>query len=410
MTLDHLDTIISFVAIITGVSLLVTTLTQAFSALLGLRGTNLRWGIETLLKHGDPQLAEHAKEISEKVLHHSLVSDSAFSGMKVFGTGRWRLASGIRKDELIDVLQALADPAATPAVVPTKAGSPPPAPWQDALRASLDVLDSAEVNRVLQLAPAIRKALPDDTDTAEEIITRLSATAESLTVQINQWFDSVMDRVSQRFALYTRVVTVIFSVVLAFGLHLDTFRMFTQLSTDSDLRGRVLASADALTKKADEVIAGNGGIPPSAYIDAMTHLIAANSELKVLPAPAGFKDDAGARGWLQRELAKAGVADPDQWLVRYEELVPQSALRGAAVQLNSMLNDKLRFQIVPIPYPPIESYWTPNLMHFWGTLASAALLSLGAPFWFNMLKDLSNLRPVLAKKQEEETDASTTGS
>jgi hypothetical protein len=407
MTLDHLDTIISFVAIITGVSLLVTTLTQAISALLGLRGTNLRWGIEMLLKHGDPQLADHAKEISEKVLHHSLVSDSAFSGLKFFGTGRWRLATGIRQDELIDVLQALAEPTATPAVATPKAGSSAPAPWQDALRASLDVLDSGEVNHVLQLAPAIRKALPDDADTAEEIITRLSTTAESLTVKINQWFDSVMDRVSQRFALHTRVVTVIFSAVLAFGLHLDTFRMFTQLSTDSDLRSRVLASADALTQKANEAIAASGGVPPSAYIDEMTHLIAAHPELKALPAPVGFKDDAGARDWLQRELEKAKIPDADQWLARYEELVPQSALHSAAAQLNTALNNKFIFQLVPNPYPAVETYWTPNLMHFWGTLASAALLSLGAPFWFNMLKDLSNLRPVLAKKQEEEADDGT---
>jgi hypothetical protein len=33
-------------------------------------------------------------------------------------------------------------------------------------------------------------------------------------------------------------------------------------------------------------------------------------------------------------------------------------------------------------------------------LATAILLSLGAPFWFNMLKQLTNLRPILANKQD----------
>jgi hypothetical protein len=39
-------------------------------------------------------------------------------------------------------------------------------------------------------------------------------------------------------------------------------------------------------------------------------------------------------------------------------------------------------------------------MHFWGVLASAALLSMGAPFWFNALKTLGNLRPMLASKAQ----------
>jgi hypothetical protein len=32
------------------------------------------------------------------------------------------------------------------------------------------------------------------------------------------------------------------------------------------------------------------------------------------------------------------------------------------------------------------------------------LLSLGAPFWFNMLKTMSNLRPVLANKEHKEAE------
>jgi len=48
MILEHFDTIFAFVVIITSVSLLVTTLTQMASALLGLRGTNLRWGYQNV--------------------------------------------------------------------------------------------------------------------------------------------------------------------------------------------------------------------------------------------------------------------------------------------------------------------------------------------------------------------------
>src|SRR5438132_6340124 len=89
MILEHFDTIFAFVVIITSVSLLVTTLTQMASALLGLRGTNLRWGIKTLLANVDPKLARHAEAIAEKVLHHPLISDSTLSRFKLGLVRRW---------------------------------------------------------------------------------------------------------------------------------------------------------------------------------------------------------------------------------------------------------------------------------------------------------------------------------
>src|SRR5207249_8222856 len=68
MTLKHLDTVLAFVLIMTGVGLLVTTLTQMASAALGLRGTNLRWGIETFLNELDPNLRseEHTSELQSR--------------------------------------------------------------------------------------------------------------------------------------------------------------------------------------------------------------------------------------------------------------------------------------------------------------------------------------------------------
>lgn len=398
MTLEHLDTIIAFVAVISGVSLLVTTLTQAVSAALGLRGTNLHWGVETLLRHVDPALSAHAAEITDKVLHHPLISDSSMSGIKTRLTARWRLANSIRKDELLAILHELA-------AAPTPAGAQPLA-WKASLQDALDTLDRADADRLLQLVPAIRKALPDQPNDAEEIVSRLAATAGVATGKIDQWFDSVMDRVAQRFVLHTRLWTVVFSVVLAFALHLDAVRIYSQLSSDSDLRTRIVASADALTKKAEELNATTGAQPAAVYIDAMKRLLAAHPvELQALPPPVGFTDLAGGRAWLEQALQAAKVAPADPWLERYEAEVSREALRTAAQNFHSLVNDRLTLQLIPVPYPPVSSYWAPNWVHFWGTLASAVLLSLGAPFWFNLLKDLSSLRPVIAKKQAREAAA-----
>src|SRR5689334_10999666 len=107
MTLEHFDTILAFVLVITGVSLLITALNQMVSAVLGLRGTHLLWGVKTLLANMDPNLQAHAAEISKQVLHHPLISDSTFSKFGSRWVSRWKLANAIREDELIDILKLL---------------------------------------------------------------------------------------------------------------------------------------------------------------------------------------------------------------------------------------------------------------------------------------------------------------
>jgi hypothetical protein len=336
MTLAHFDTILAFVMIITGVSLIITTLTQMVSALLGSRGTHLRWGLKTLLENIDPNLKKYAEEISEQVLQHSLASDSAFSKFQNDLTSRWRLASAIRQDELISILRLLANP---PAGQTANSTSPD---WVVALQKSFEELDPQAAKDVATVATEVKKLFPNDVDKAQKLLTPLLDSAASLPAKIDQWFDSVMDRSSQRFALYMRVWTIFFAVVVAFALQLDAFRLFTRLSSDSDVRSQVLASADALAKKAEKV----------------------------------------------------------------EDQAAQVPLRAASENLSSVLTNQLILQIVPNPYPdPVYKDWAPNNRAFWGMLASAALLSLGAPFWFNILKTMSNLQPVLANKQQNESAA-----
>jgi hypothetical protein len=48
---------------------------------------------------------------------------------------------------------------------------------------------------------------------------------------------------------------------------------------------------------------------------------------------------------------------------------------------------------------PSEKLWWIN--HLFGLALSAGLLTLGAPFWFNLLKNLTNLRPAVATLVEK---------
>ena len=77
--------------------------TQADPSLLALRGTQLRKGLEQLIEQTAPSLKDHAKQLSEAIVKHPLISDSA----TVLG-GRWKWAAAIKKEESLPVLDAAA--------------------------------------------------------------------------------------------------------------------------------------------------------------------------------------------------------------------------------------------------------------------------------------------------------------
>jgi hypothetical protein len=114
--LQYLDIAIGFAVIMLGISLLITILNQIISSFLGYRGTNLLWGIKTLLNALEPSLStEKSEKMATDILKKSLVSGSIFTkysnegGVLGWFKGRWKLASAITPQELVRGLISLAE-------------------------------------------------------------------------------------------------------------------------------------------------------------------------------------------------------------------------------------------------------------------------------------------------------------
>jgi hypothetical protein len=73
----------------------------------------------------------------------------------------------------------------------------------------------------------------------------------------------------------------------------------------------------------------------------------------------------------------------------------QSSLDDAAKV--SAIASSAGFDVMQYRWPP-----NPSLRDVLGVIVTAALLSLGAPFWFNSLKYMTNLRPIVAAKEDDE--------
>jgi hypothetical protein len=457
--LQQLDTLIGFAVVMSVASLLITISTQTISSVLGLRGSNLADGLEAMLQKIVPTLDPKVRgELVERILTQPVISDSMLSmsdniwdkiPLLAWFRKRWKRASAIRPEEFLEVLKDLAEtvpepagarlaarqPAATTAQAPETAApdQAPPAPLKIA---ALQVLSALHVTAPATAATiaALPAQLPGLTQPdPAQINARFDDPAGTAGDNLENWFNSAQDRAQQWFAMHARIWTVTASVVLAFLLQLDTFRLITKLSSDPNERAKLIQFSQAtLQQKADEVFTNNLSAS-TIYRQAIDRLETATNiaGLGTIGKPQGgvnFHSQPEAESWLAQQV-QAGQANPAEILTAYRKAVQDVAKENynkAGAEFSS-LNDAFAqtgVQLMANPYPPVftsgwklwswpwewrwSGVWSWPASHLFGILTSAALLSLGAPFWFNTLKSLANLRPLLADQIGQEQKSKRT--
>jgi len=396
----------------------------------------------------------------------------ALAGAIFFGLlSCWRLATSIRYDELIATLE--------------KASEPPlgtlPDPAQRAMLVLAGEAQSESRTKTRQ-APTQPERLEDDTDAhgeggvalaVEKAVAQVPAVEEPRTEGLRAWFEQAMQRASQRFTVQARVVTAVLSLVFVFAAHLDAIRLFETLSTDSQLRAQLVASAEAMTRQAEQAsparlgagLQGGRSPVPDIYRKAMAAILESRPALhpasttppskipssragaQVLPAVAptteaspqkgeakastppkpkavaapapkedkatleakakatkalearpGFASREDAVAWLRETL----YGDPavENLVAEYEQEVNAALVSDADKLIDhsaSLTSELARFEFHLLP--EVWPGWKPTKHELPGLLVAAVFLSLGAPFWYNTLKSLASLRPLLTTNQ-----------
>lgn len=154
--------------------------------------------------------------------------------------------------------------------------------------------------------------------------------------KIEEWFDHATDRVSGWYKRKTKLISVVWALVLAVTLNADTLMIANNLWHSSTLRASVTAAAEAFAKQ-----------PPSA----------------VTPPPGAVPigPPSGPEVAAQIERNVQGLDLPIGWS-------PSNEITRAP-------GDFRAFMVKVI-----------------GLLCTTLAVSLGAPFWFNVLKDIGGLR------------------
>ena len=345
--LKSIDILIGFSVIMLAVSMSVTLIIQWVLSVSGMRGKKLVVGIIHLLRQIDPVLLtpERAAELADTILRHPMLA--AAPG---------KMAEVVQREDLVKTILTVAAAAVTAKPAAAGAGgsvtttTPQPARTpSDAEQALITALSNAGIPNPGATLDSIRivsmrmeAARPELATHVREAIAVIEQAESQFVARLNGGFDQTMERVSHSFANYSRLWAIAISVFLAFLLQLDSFRLLNRLAMDDTLRNSLVQQASAAAP------ATGSQQPPAA-------------------AP-----------------ATANQQPLDQ------------ATKENLQQLRQLATDSL------ITWPNSWGGWKEQMARssIFGLLLTAALLSLGAPFWFNVLGDLLKLRPMLASKED----------
>jgi uncharacterized protein (DUF1810 family) len=203
------------------------------------------------------------------------------------------------------------------------------------------VLNDLASNESMHLG-AISSDAKSALDSAMSVVSDAQNQVKTLEQKAAAWFDSVMDRTSDTFRLHSRVITIVASFVFVAALQIDALSIYQQISGSTEIRLKLTQMSESTSAIADRILTGtSNGRDEQQIKNNIGEIKTSLDETKLKIT--------SVQDW---EKFKADIMKPD---------------------------------------------------HVGGIIAAGILLSLGAPFWFNALRQLSALKPIIANKIEKES-------
>jgi hypothetical protein len=198
-----------------------------------------------------------------------------------------------------------------------------------------------------------------------------SGNLNELQISIEKWYNEYMDRVTGWYKKSTRFTLRIIAVIIAIGFNVDLIKVTKVINSNDNLKASLVSTADKLSDQPEYI--------KKLYEENI------NTRISVV-------DEAH-----QEELKKA-FGTPDTTTIknkiaREKEIVLQNYTKNRIVDIDSLLQ-KIDNKELPIGWSKNElNNFTNNiLMTLLGWFLAAVCISMGAPFWFDLLIKLVNLR------------------
>jgi hypothetical protein len=205
---------------------------------------------------------------------------------------------------------------------------------------------------ILQIREAVSE-LKDDSELKRTLSIFLNQAGDDfakLQTSIETWFNDSMTRAAGWYKRKSQFITIILAVLLVGVTNADTLTIVKKLYNDPVLRAAVVAQAQEFAKQQPGVEA-------------------ANPETKPEPTPSGSSEDQG----------------------NFALAEPTTPVAGNAKETFTQTFATLQQLGIPLgwEFTPKEEEWVNKVI---GLLLTALAISLGAPFWFDILNRITKIR------------------
>ncbi|MDO9373617.1 MAG: hypothetical protein Q7T76_04340 [Ferruginibacter sp.] len=243
-----------------------------------------------------------------------------------------------------------------------------------------------------------------DTETAKYVLSLWNDSYGDVVkfkIRLEAWFDRTMEQATEWYKRKIQIVLLVLGFLMAWFFNADTFTIIGKLSTDKAARAQMVNLASAyITAHPEAPAAQRTTDSPSVNVGqnlSVRHdsLLAVKRQLEADINNANSLLGSGA--WL-----------PDSVFITTDKATGVKAF-SPALDETTFLNIH-QSSIVADGYYPVtrEEKWRYFfrllLSHFFGFLVTAIAISLGAPFWFDLLNKLMKLR-TSAKQDTNSTEA-----
>lgn len=381
--LQTIDVLIGFTVVMLILSAIVTLLVQFVSAtLLNLKGMVLKDGVAHLLGLLDKNnLTElETRKIADHVLRDSLIAK------KMLFFKKWRLAGVVHREELTKLILDFAGGADLTKADAMAKGEPHNLEGEARLRARL--LNSLRANgiedppadilkSVRSTMLALEQSQPELATDVRQSLALLTHASSEFVAKLNAWFDQTIDRTIDVFAGRTRLLTLFFAAVVSIFFQVNSIDLMRRLSVDDETR-RLLV--DAAVNNPERFVA--------------------------LQPPEGSSPAAGGETAPPPPVVQPTAPKPEAAPQPNPTITPAEALKR--IKNDPDLNQLVEAELISWPESGSKwlQYWSSSasfydfLARLAGVLLTVGLLALGAPVWYELLKNLLHLRSIVARKDD----------
>ena len=387
MGIEALEIVIGLIFIYLLFSLFLSIISEMLSSIFQIRGKELSFAIEQMLTRG----------IKNEIYEHERVKNAKYRSSRLYGTPVWKMYLKRRKKSgQINLNNNKPEDKISNYVLPSHISS------ENFATILIDLYEDEEKRTVLL------KEVPY----LEKLAKKVHGDVVLFKKEIEEWYDEVMVYTTEWYKQKLRYILLILGFITAVIFNVDSIAIFKTLANNPETRAQVVQQAQSFIESHNLEKGVIINIPDTTNSDTV----------RADTIASGF----ALRNFLDQERNKCSgkdsipclqaVTDNYPTLVKIDSTYQKmdrlmnkevnllSASMGLGWDFSDLENSDAKFKDF------FRLFWQHSgFSGIFGWLITAMALSLGAPFWFDMLKRVVNIRNEIAGRNKEKTKKNPVG-